>query len=77
MTWGWRPLEVIPKRTKWRDWPQRQSVLGWYMPLCEPRRIDDGALIHHSVYERMDADPTYRPVNLPAKDKVGVEGPST
>jgi hypothetical protein len=52
-------------------------VLGWYMPLCEPRRIDKGALIHHSVYERMDADPTYRPVNLPAKDKVRVEGPST
>ena len=73
-TLGWLPFELLPKRTKWRDWPQRRSLLGWYLPLCEPRRIDDGARIHHSVYERIDADPTYRPANLPPKENVQIEG---
>jgi hypothetical protein len=77
MTFGWLPFEVIPKRIKWRDWPQRGSLFGWYLPLCEPRRIDDGVLVHHSVYERMAADPTYRPPNLPTKNKVRIEGPSS
>jgi len=73
MNWAWRLLEVIPKRAKWRDWPQRPSLLGWYLPLCEPRRIDDGALVHHSVLERMDANPTYRPPNLPPGDRMRIE----
>jgi uncharacterized protein (DUF2235 family) len=73
MTLGWLPLEVVPKRTKWRDWPRRRSLFGWYVPICEPRRIDDGARIHYSVYERIDADPTYRPPNLPPRDKVLIE----
>jgi uncharacterized protein (DUF2235 family) len=74
MTWGWKPLEVIPKRVKSRDRPQRRSLFGWYLPLCEPRRIDPGARVHYSVYERVDADPTYRPVNLPPKGQVQIEG---
>jgi hypothetical protein len=73
MTWGWLPLEVLPKAVKWRDWPQRRSLAGWYLPLKEPRRIDDGSRVHHSVFERMDADPTYRPVNLPPKERIQVE----
>jgi uncharacterized protein (DUF2235 family) len=74
MNWAWSLLEGIPKRAKRRDWPQRQSVLGWYLPLCEPRRIDDGALVHHSVFDRVNADPNYRPVNLPSIDRVNIEG---
>jgi uncharacterized protein (DUF2235 family) len=74
MNWAWSLLEGIPKRTTRRDWPQRQSVLGWYLPLCEPRRIDDGALVHHSVFDRVNADPNYRPVNLPPTDRVRIEG---
>lgn len=77
MNFGWLLLEGIPKRVKWRDWPQRRSLFGWYLPLREPRRIDDGARVHHSVFERIAADPTYRPVNLPPKERVQVEGPST
>jgi uncharacterized protein (DUF2235 family) len=77
MTWGWLPLEILPKAVKWRDWPQRRSLVGWYLPLKEPRRIDDGSRVHHSVLERMDADPAYRPVNLPPKERIQVEGPST
>jgi hypothetical protein len=76
MTWGWKPLEVIPKRVKWRDWPRRRSLFGWYLPLCEPRRIDDGARVHYSVFERWGADPTYRPPNLPSRGQVQIEGSS-
>ena len=76
MTIGWKPFEVIPKRIKWRDWPQRRSLLGWYLPLSEPRRIDDGSRIHYSVFDRFDADPTYRPINLPPRERVQLEGPS-
>ena len=27
MTIGWKRLEIIPKRVKWRDWPRRHSLL--------------------------------------------------
>src|ERR1044071_2653841 len=74
MNWAWRLLEIIPKRIEWRDWPHRSSFLGWYLPLCEPRRIDEGALIHHSVFDRMEANPRYRPVNLPPKHWLRVQG---
>jgi uncharacterized protein (DUF2235 family) len=74
MTIGWKPLEIIPKLVKWRDWPWCHSLFGWYLPFCEPRQIDDGARIHYSVFERFDADPTYRPVNLPPRERVKVEG---
>lgn len=71
---GWLLLEGIPKRTKWQDWPKRRSLLGWYLPLCEPRRIDEGARVHFSVFDRIAADADYRPVNLPPRDKVVIEG---
>jgi uncharacterized protein (DUF2235 family) len=63
----WWLLEVIPKRTKWREWLRRRSLLGFYLPLGEPRAIPDGALIHGSALERIAARPDYRPVNLPSK----------
>jgi uncharacterized protein (DUF2235 family) len=63
----WWILEFLPKLTKWREWPRRRSILGFYLPLGEPRFIPDGALIHGSVFERMAALPDYRPVNLPAR----------
>jgi uncharacterized protein (DUF2235 family) len=74
MSGGWPSLEVIPKRTRWRDWSGRCSFFGWYLPQCEPRRVDEGALIHRSVLDRMKASPSYRPVNLPPLDNVRIEG---
>jgi len=74
MSWAWLLLEGIPKRANSRDWSGRRSLFGWYIPLCEPRRIDDESRIHFSVFERVDADPDYRPENLPAKDRIAVEG---
>lgn len=73
MTWGWKLLEWIPKRSTLRDWPERISAFGFYIPRCEPRRIDEGARVHHSVFERLDADPGYRPVNLPLKNNILIE----
>jgi uncharacterized protein (DUF2235 family) len=66
LTWGWRPLEWIPKRAKWREWPRRE-VLGWYLPSGEPRlveNVDPLPLIHQSVVDRMKLTP-YLPANLP------------
>lgn len=63
----WWLLEVVPKRTRWREWPRRPSLLGFYLPLGEPRFIPEGALIHGSVFDRMTEVAGYRAVNLPVK----------
>jgi uncharacterized protein (DUF2235 family) len=73
MTWGWRLFEWFPKRTTLREWPKRWSFFGFYLPCCEPRLIADGSRIHYSVFERVDADPKYRPVNLPPKENILIE----
>jgi uncharacterized protein (DUF2235 family) len=65
MTAAWRLLEYFPKSATYREWPERQAFLGFYIPDCEPRVIPEGAHVHESVVKRMEQDPTYRPVNLP------------
>src|SRR5262249_29225172 len=65
MNLAWRLLECIPKRSKFREWQKRWSLLGLYIPGCEPRFIPDGAVIHQSVEDRMADRKDYRPVNLP------------
>ena len=69
---GWRLPEVLPKAIKRREWRDRRSLAGLYLPLGEPRFIAPGSLIHSSVKERMALDPTYRPINLP-KDPQWIE----
>lgn len=50
MNFWWELLEYFPQRVRPEyDGP---SVLGWYLPLKEPRAIPEGALIHASVLER-------------------------
>ena len=34
MNAGWRLLEVIPKKDKYKEWPKRKSMLGYYIPDC-------------------------------------------
>jgi uncharacterized protein (DUF2235 family) len=75
MTGGWKILEWLPKRTRWREWGKRGSIFGWYLPRSEPRAIPEGALIHRSVFTRIEAVSTYHPVNLP-KDYVVEEAPN-
>ena len=61
----WWVLEVIPKSKKRREWPKRKSFLGFYIPWGEPRFIEEEALIHNSVKERLEQVESYLPVNLP------------
>jgi uncharacterized protein (DUF2235 family) len=72
MTFGWWLLEELPKRVKRREWPKRKSLFGWYFPRGEPRVIGEGALVHHSVFERFDSDADYRPENLSPKEAIKV-----
>ncbi|WOH66045.1 DUF2235 domain-containing protein [Bradyrhizobium sp. BWA-3-5] len=62
---AWWLLEYLPKSARYKEWPARQSYFGYYIPDAEPRFIPDGAVIHESALQRMDALPSYRPVNLP------------
>ncbi|HMM87831.1 T6SS phospholipase effector Tle1-like catalytic domain-containing protein [Bradyrhizobium sp.] len=62
---AWWLLEYLPKSANYREWPARQTHFGYYIPDAEPRFIPDGAVIHESVLQRMEALPSYRPVNLP------------
>jgi uncharacterized protein (DUF2235 family) len=66
----WRIIELVPKASRWKEWPARQSFLGFYIPNGEPRFIPENALIHASVIDRIEADPNYHPVNLPSRYSV-------
>ena len=68
----WCVLEVLPKRTKYRDWAARPALCGLYLPLAEPRTIPNGDLVHHTVFERRDTDTAYRPPNLPEREAVTI-----
>ena len=62
---AWWILEYLPKSAAYKEWPARRTYLGYYIPDAEPRLIPDGAIIHESAVLRMEAMPSYRPVNLP------------
>ena len=63
----WWILEFLPKAAKYKEWPARKTHFGFYIPDAEPRPIPEGAIIHESVVQRMEALKDYRPVNLPAR----------
>jgi len=76
MAAAWLPLEVLPKTTKRREWPNRRGW-GWYIPWSEPRVISEGHKIDQSVYDRMDLWRFYRPENVPARGEksTGAQSP--
>ena len=67
MTLPWRLLEYFPKNAQYKEWPERQVILGRYIPDAEPRLIPEDAVIHESVELRMRAGLGYAPVNLPKR----------
>ncbi|QWG13018.1 DUF2235 domain-containing protein [Bradyrhizobium sediminis] len=67
MTAAWRSIEYFPKKDKYKEWPERKSEFGYYIPDCEPRLIPEDAFLHQSAVEKIASDPRYRPVNIPAK----------
>jgi uncharacterized protein (DUF2235 family) len=67
MSAAWRILEFWPKADKHKEWKARPSFLGHYIPDAEPRPIPDEAFVHESVVKRMQAVPSYQPINMPAR----------
>ena len=65
MNAGWRVLEYLPKKDKYKEWKARKSTLGFYIPDAEPRVIPEDALIHESAIAKIANDPNYKPVNIP------------
>lgn len=63
LTWGWWPLEWLPKKTRWRE-TRTRALLGIYLPRGERRRIDPDAAIDPSVAERRATVSGYDPPNL-------------
>jgi len=70
MNFAWRLLEYLPKSDAYKEWPERQSRFGHYIPDAEPRPIPENALLHESVKLRMDALAGYRPINLPRNYRI-------
>lgn len=70
MNWAWRLLEYVPRRVPVTSWRRRGNTTGIYLPLADRRLIPDGALIHQSVLDRMAADGSYAPPNLPVAHAV-------
>ncbi|MEM7612707.1 MAG: DUF2235 domain-containing protein [Pseudomonadota bacterium] len=66
LTGLWWLLEWLPKRRSMRESAPSRSLLGYYLPRGERRRIREEARIHDSVHERLNAGVGYKPDNLPA-----------
>lgn len=62
-------LEHLPRRIKFREWKERKEYFGFYFPKSEPRIIPDGALIHQTVFDRLETVSEYKPVNIPVPAK--------
>lgn len=67
LTLGWMPLEILPKHVTYRQWPKRRSMLGFYLPLAEPRPIAENHMLDETVDIRRRAGIGYEPENLPAQ----------
>ena len=75
LSYAWMPLEIIPKKIKYREW-HRPAFLGRYIPLAEPRPVASNHVIDPSIPKRMEIIPDYRPVNLPSPSVQNVAAPA-
>jgi uncharacterized protein (DUF2235 family) len=69
LTLGWKALEVWPKSEAVRDWKGRRCLFGYYLPLGEPRAIQEEAFIHESAVRRRESG-AYKPINFPTSFEV-------
>jgi uncharacterized protein (DUF2235 family) len=65
--WWWWP-EVVPKLSRCGPTGKRRAAL--YIPFGEARFVPDGAFLHQSVVDRVNAGIGYSPRNLPARYSV-------
>ena len=65
----WPLLEYFPKFKKNLEWRDRKVWFGrFYFPQKEPRFIEADAIIHDSVYQRMENCREYNPENVPERN---------
>ena len=58
----WRLMEYLPHSY----FDLKSKTVRWRIPLGARRDIQPDAVVHESVKQRLDGDPSYRPSNLPA-----------
>ena len=64
----WKLLQWIPRRHWLRDPVTKRYVAKWiFSPKPVARRIENGAMLHRTVCERIRAGIGYRPRNIPAQ----------
>ncbi|HUX82706.1 MAG TPA: DUF2235 domain-containing protein [Halothiobacillus sp.] len=62
----WKIAQYIPRRVWLRDPETNRFTAHWrFSPKQEPRFIENESIIHRSVIQRMDVDPSYYPPNFP------------
>ncbi|KIW01357.1 hypothetical protein, variant [Verruconis gallopava] len=61
---AWNFMEYLPFRRMDLQPDGSWKSINWPLPKGEVRDVPDNVVIHHSVIQRMKADPTYRPGNL-------------
>lgn len=69
LTWGWWPLEVLPKSARWRE-TRKWAVLGMYIPFGERRFIAGGSFVHQSAEDRRHSKVRYAPANWPDRPQL-------
>jgi uncharacterized protein (DUF2235 family) len=69
LTFVWKALEIWPKEEAEREWKGRRCLFGCYLPLAEPRAIQENAFIHESVVRRIESF-EYKPINPPKSFEV-------
>ena len=67
----WWLLEFLPKSTKKREWPQRRSLAGVYIPAAEPRLVEAEHATDASVLDREAQVAAYRPINISPRGSTG------
>lgn len=65
MNAAWSVIEFLPRRISATKATRRRTILGWYIPLFERRRIPEDAVIHDSVFKRRGTPHDFDQPNLP------------
>src|SRR5262249_23622343 len=65
---GWKLAELVPRRYWMRDSLTAKFITKWRIsPRPQPRFIESGSFIHHTVFKRIKADSSYRLPKLRAR----------
>jgi hypothetical protein len=67
----WWILEFLPH--KYYDFTAGKSK--WRIPLGARRFIPDSSVLHETVHQKLQADPTYKPPNLPSNPQTEPRNP--